>query len=269
MARAIWHGAISFGLIYAPVDLYSAAQENTMRLHLLDSRDFAPVGYQRINKSTGKEVEWSHIVKGFEYKKGEYVALTDTDFKHANVKASETIDIEHFTAAADIPAQFYETPYYVLPGKGGQKVYNLLRKAMEEADKVAIATFVMRGRQHLCAVLPHGSALMLLTLRFSQELLPPVDAPKASAARSARISSAELVMAKQVIAGMSSSFKPAQYRDTYKADLMRRVREKVRNKQIHSLSVEKSAGPSRPKAEVIDLMTALKNSLKVKQKGKA
>src|ERR1700692_1047890 len=111
MPRALWKGAISFGLIYVPVELRTASKENTLPLHMLDSRDFAPVGYQRVNKKTGKGVDWSHIVKGYEYKEGEYVALADADFKHANVKASETIQIDTFTKAADIPLAYFDTPY--------------------------------------------------------------------------------------------------------------------------------------------------------------
>lgn len=122
MQRSIWRGAISFGLIYVPVELYGASTDGSLSLHLLDSRDFAPVGYQRINKTTGKEVDWAHIVKGSEYEKGRYVALSDADFKHANVKASETIDIANFTSASDIPAMYFDTPYFLPPQKGGQRV---------------------------------------------------------------------------------------------------------------------------------------------------
>ena len=177
MARALWKGAISFGLIYVPVELHTASRDNTLPLHMLDSRDFAPVGYHRVNKNTGKEVDWSHIVKGYEYKKGEFVALADADFKHANVKASETIEIDTFCDVAQIPAMYYDKPYYLAPSKGGDKVYSLLRQALEATDKVAVATFVMHQRQHLCAIAPHDSSLMLLTLRFADEVLPAETKP--------------------------------------------------------------------------------------------
>src|SRR5277367_6166901 len=147
MQRSIWRGAISFGLIYVPVELFGASKDNSLPLHLLDSRDFAPVGYRRTNKKTGKDVDWAHIVKGYEYEKGRYVALSDADFKHANVKASETIDIANFTEVADISPVYYQTPYYLFPGKGGEKVYALLAGALQSSRKVAVATFVMRGRQ--------------------------------------------------------------------------------------------------------------------------
>jgi DNA end-binding protein Ku len=267
MARSLWHGAISFGLVYVPVDLYSASKENTLPLHMLDSRDFSPVGYQRVNKSTGKEVDWAHIVKGYEYQKGRYVALSDADFKHANVKASETIGIVNFTDRAQIPSMYFDTPYYLVPGRGGEKVYALLREALQETGKVAVATFVMRGRQHLCTVAPQGESLMLLTLRFAGELLPPVSARAAGASgKSAGVSAAELAMAKQLVLGMSGKFDPARFKDTYRADLLRRVKDKIKKNQIHSLEVEKSPEESRPKAQVIDLMEALKNSLKMRGK---
>ena len=121
MPRALWTGAISFGLIYVPVEVRTASKDNTLPLHMLDSRDFAPIGFQRVNKKTGKEVDWSHIVKGYEYKKGEYVALADADFKHANVKASETIEIDTFCDVSQIPAMYYEKPYYLSPSKVATK----------------------------------------------------------------------------------------------------------------------------------------------------
>jgi DNA end-binding protein Ku len=257
MPRALWKGAISFGLIYVPVELHTASKDNTLPLHMLDSRDFAPVGYQRVNKKTGKEVDWSHIVKGYEYKKGDFVALAEADFKHANVKASETIEIDTFCEVAQIPAMYYEKPYYLAPTKGGDKVYTLLRQALEATDKVAVATFVMHQRQHLCAIAPQGSSLMLLTLRFADEVLPATDS-KATA----KISTAELGMAKQLVLSMQGKFIAGKFKDTYRADLKRRVQEKIRNKETHSLDIEQPPSDARPKAQVIDLMAALKASLK-------
>jgi DNA end-binding protein Ku len=264
MQRSLWHGAISFGLIYVPVDLYSASKEGSLALHLLDSRDFAPVGYQRINKTTGKEVDWGHIVKGYEYEKNQYVALTDEDFKHANVKATETIEIDTFTDAGGIPPMYFETPYYLAPKKGGEKVYSLLRQALQSSHKVAVATFVMRGRQHLCVVAPNEGALMLLTLRFANEVLPPAALENAAGNAKASVSAAELSMARKLVDQMSGAFKPAMFKDTYRADLLRRVQEKIRKKQTHSLETDEAVETERPKAQVIDLMEALKNSLKKK-----
>lgn len=261
--RALWRGAISFGLIYVPVEMYPAARDGTLHLHLLDSRDFAPVGYERVNKKTGKAVEWSDIVKGYEYQKGNFVALSDADFKHANVKASETIEISSFSDAADISPVYFETPYYLAPRKGGEKVYALLRETLQSTHKVAVATFVMRGRQHLCLVAPQGRALMLMTLRFPDELLPAdeLDLPPSSL-KGAKVSSAELSMAQKLVEEMTSPWKPAAFKDTYRADLMRRIQEKIRKKQTHDLSDEEPPRTEKPKAQVIDLMEALRNSLK-------
>jgi DNA end-binding protein Ku len=257
MPRALWKGAISFGLIYVPVELHTASKENTLPLHMLDSRDFAPVGYHRVNKKTGKEVDWSHIVKGYEYRKGQFVALADADFKHANVKASETIEIDTFCNVAQIPAMYYEKPYYLAPAKGGDKVYALLRQALGATNKVAVATFVMHQRQHLCAIAPQGSSLMLLTLRFADEVLRATERKPTAA----KISAAELAMAKQLVQNMEGKFIATKFKDTYRSDLKRRVQEKIRNKETHFLDVEEPPSDQRPKAQVIDLMAALKASL--------
>ena len=257
MARALWKGAISFGLIYVPVELHTASKDNTLPLHMLDSRDFAPVGYQRINKKTGKEVDWAHVVKGYEYRKGEFVALADADFKHANVKASETIEIDTFCDEHQIAPMYFEKPYYLAPTKGGEKVYSLLRQALEATNKVAVATFVMHQRQHLCTIAPRGKSLMLLTLRFADEVLSEPERQPTT-----KISAAELAMAKQLVQSMGGSFVAGKFKDTYRADLKRRVQEKIRNKETHSLDVEEPTSDARPKAQVIDLMAALKASLK-------
>jgi DNA end-binding protein Ku len=264
MPRALWRGALSFGLVYVPVEVQTASRDNTLPLHMLDSRDFSPVGYQRINKRTGKEVDWNHVVKGFEYKKGDYVVLTDADFKHANVKASETIEVETFCDAEDIPYLYYEKPYYLTPAKGGAKVYSLLRQALSATGKVAVATFVMHQRQHLCAIAPSESALMLLTLRFPDEIVPF----SVKQAPAARVTATELSMAKQLVQQMSGKFVPSHFKDTYRSDLKRRVQEKIRKKETHALDVEAPTS-ERPKAEVIDLMAALKASLGKKARSRA
>lgn len=268
MPRAVWQGAVSFGLIHVPVEMYAAARDGGLAMHLLDSRDFAPVGYHRVNKATGEEVAWSDIVKGYEYEKGQYVALSEADFKHANVKATQTIDIATFTDAGNIDPAFYETPYYLAPGKGGDKVYALLRDALDASGKVAVATLVMRGRQHLCVVTPRERALMLITLRFADEILPP-DTIKSRmhGSRGPRLQPAELSMARKLIEEMSGPFRPGEFHDTYRADLMRRIREKIRKGQTHALVAEpEEAADARPTAQVIDLVQALKDSLKAGRK---
>ena len=260
--RSLWRGAISFGLIYVPIEMYAASKEHALSLHFLDSRDFAPVGYERINKSTGKSVDWQHIVKGYEFEKGQYVALADADFKHANVKASETIEISSFTQAAGISPAYYQTPYYLLPGKGGEKVYALLAEALQSSRKVAVATFVMRGRQHLCVVTPTAGSLMLITLRFADEILP---AMRPAAIKAAKPKEAEVAMARKLVEEMSAEWNPQAFHDTYREDLMRRIRDKIKKNETHVLGSEPKKA-SRPKAEVVDLMSALKNSLKLRAK---
>jgi DNA end-binding protein Ku len=263
--RSLWRGAISFGLIYVPVEMYAASREHQLALHFLDSRDFEPVGYERINKTTGKTVDWQHIVKGYEYEKGRYVALSEADFKHANVKASETIDIASFTNAAEISPLYYQTPYYLAPSKGGEKVYTLLAEGLRSTRKVAVATFVMRGREHLCVVTATEGALVLITLRFADEILPTAKPAAASNAKIAKLKDAELSMARKLIEEMTSGWKPQQFHDTYREDLLKRIKLKISKNETHTLAAEPKKA-ERPKAEVIDLMDALKNSLKLRNK---
>jgi DNA end-binding protein Ku len=259
--RALWRGAISFGLIYVPVEMHSASRENQLELHFLDDRDFEPVGYERVNKATGKTVDWGHIVKGYEYQKGSYVALSNADFKHANAKASQTIEISSFTHAADISPLYYQVPYYLAAAKGGEKTYALLAESLRSSQKVAVATFVMRGRQHLCIIMGTNASLVLITLRFADEILPL----KRPAATTAKPRAAEIEMAKKLVAEMTTKFTPEQFHDTYRDDLLRRIREKIKKKETHVLATEPKEAP-RPKAQVIDLMAALKSSLKLRSK---
>ena len=263
MPRASWKGAVSFGLVYIPVELYSAARSGTLDLDLLDRRDFSPVGYQRVNKRSGKVVEWGDIVKGYQYKKGEYVALSDEDFRQANVKASQTIEIESFTEGRDIAPEFYETPYYLAPTKGGEKGYSLLRETLRKSGKVAVGSLVMRGRQHLCMITGEERALLLVTLRFAQEIKPQDDLELPSgSAKAAKVSPREVAMAERLVDEMSAPWRPEHYHDTYREDLMKRIQEKIRKKQTHLLTPkEKAAKEERPSAEIIDLMSVLKKSL--------
>jgi DNA end-binding protein Ku len=261
--RAVWKGAVSFGLVYIPVHLHTAARDSALDLDLLDRRDFSPVGYQRYNKRTGKVVDWGEIVKGYEYRKGQYVALTEEDFRRANVEASQTIDIVAFVERADIPPEYYEQPYFLEPAEGGEKTYALLREAMRGSSKVAIGSFVIRGRQHFCAILAHERALMLNTLRFAEELVDAsgLELPPASA-RPAKVSAQELKMARRLVEEMTGKWKPEEFKDTYRRDLMRRIREKVRKRQTHELTPAVEAEEARPSAEVIDLMEVLQKSLR-------
>ncbi len=263
MPRAVWKGAISFGLVYIPVQMYSAAHSNTLDLDFLDKRDFSPVGYQRINKRTGKVVDWGDIVKGYQYEKGQYVALSDEDFRKANVKATQTIEIQQFVEAGSIPSEFYETPYYLEPAKGGAKVYALLREALKRTGRVAVATFVMRGRQHLAALYPSGKALVLNTLRFSEEI---ADSDKlelpAAGEKATGLNAKELAMAERLVEEMAGKWNPDAYGDTYRHDLMQRIEEKIRKRETHKLTPDEKTREPRKSAQVIDLMEVLRKSLK-------
>jgi DNA end-binding protein Ku len=269
MARAIWKGAVSFGLVYIPVEMYSAARSSTLELNLLDKRDFAPVGYQRVNKRTGKVVEWGDIVKGFEYKKGEYVALSDEDFRQANVKASQTIEITSFASSADIAPEYYENPYYLVPTKGGEKGYALLRETLLRTGKVAVGSIVMRGRQHFGVIGADKRVLLFNTLRFAAELRALGDLDLAApTSKAASISPKEVAMAEKLIEEMSAPWKPDEYHDTYREDLMRRIKEKVRKRQTHILTPkEKTPKAGEKSAQVIDLMAVLKKSLESRRGG--
>jgi DNA end-binding protein Ku len=266
MARAFWKGAISFGLVYIPVELYSATHSATIDLDFLDKRDFSPVGYQRYNKRTSKLVEWKDIVRGYQYQKGKYVALSDEDFRQANTKASQTIEITSFTDAANITPEYYETPYYVAPQKGGQKVYALLREALKRTEKVAIANVVVRTRQHLAALVPEDDIILLNTLRFADEIRSPAEMGiEVPGSKSVGLAPKEISMAEQLIEGMTGPWEPQKYHDTYREDLMKRIKEKVKNKETHALTEASKEAKPRKSAEIIDLMAVLKQSL---EKGK-
>jgi len=262
MARPFWKGAISFGLVYIPVELYSATHSATIDLDYLDKRDFSPVGYQRYNKRTGKLVDWKDIVRGYQYKKGQYVALSDEDFRRANTKAAQTIEISSFTDSTNITPEYYDTPYWVAPQKGGQKVYALLREALKRTGKVAIANVVVRTRQHLAVLLPEDDILELNTLRFPDEIRTAEDmGVQVPGAKQAGLAPREISMAEKLIEEMTEPWKPQKYRDTYREDLMKRINEKVRNKETHTLTAPEEAPKPRKTAEIIDLMAVLKQSL--------
>jgi DNA end-binding protein Ku len=269
-ARGLWNGAISFSLIHIPVSLHTAARAHEIDLNLLDKRDFAPVGYQRYNKSTGKVVAWNDVVKGFEYEKGEYVVLTDEDFRRANVEASRTIDIQTFVDRDAISPYYFDTPYFLVPDKNGERVYALLREALEQSQKLAVATFVLHSRQHVAALMPVDKVIVLNTLRYSQEIQPHPDVAAAVAKKTAGASGKELQMALKLVEEMSEPWKPQEFTDTYRDDLMKRIEQKVKAGQTHALTApETDATETRATGggKVVDLMSLLQRSLD--QKGGA
>jgi DNA end-binding protein Ku len=262
MARALWSGAISFGLVHIPVDLYPAEDRKSFKFSMLDKRDLSPVGYKRYSKNTGKEVDWSNIVKGYEYEKDQYVVLSDEDFRRANVKATQTIDIQAFVPIDEIPLEYFDTPYYLAAGRRGQKVYALLREALRATKRVAIAQVVIRTTQHLAAVVVNGNALMLDTLRYQDELRKTtgLDLPAASL-KAAGVTPREVELAKRLVNDMSGHWKPEAFRDTYHEDLMARIKEKVKRGETKEIT-EAEKGSAKPRsAQVIDLADLLKQSL--------
>ena len=265
MARIIWKGAISFSLIHIPVTLHTASRANELDLDLLDKRDFAPVGYQRVNKATGKPVEWDDIVKGYQYEKDQYVVLTDEDFRRANVEATQTIDIRAFVRPQEIPPQYFETPYYLAPDKRGTKVYALLREALRKSGRWAIGSVVVRTRAYVCALVPQDELLLLNTLRYADEILSPesIEAP-AGSVRKSGVTTKEFDLALKLVEDMTETWDAAQYKDTYRDDLLKRVEEKVKKGQSRMLTEAAPERPARRGAEIIDLTTLLKRSLAAK-----
>jgi len=268
MARGLWKGAISFGLVNVPVELFSAQKRSAeLDLTMLDKRDLAPVGYKRVNKASGKEVPWDDVVKGYEYEDDKYVVLSEEDFRRANPDASKTVDIMAFVELADIAPQYFETPYYLAPGKRGEKAYALLRDAMAKAGKAGIATVVIRTKQYLAALVPQGDALVLNTLRYHDELKSAQDLDIPEKLKGAKATSKELDMALTLVDDMADDWQPERYRDTYHEDLLKRVEEKIKAGQTEAITEpEKEERPAKG-AEVIDLMSLLKKSVAGGRKG--
>ncbi|HEY7379371.1 MAG TPA: Ku protein [Steroidobacteraceae bacterium] len=267
MPRAIWKGAISFSLVHIPVSLHTAARHHDLDLDLLDKRDFSPVGYQRVSKKTGKTVEWRDIVKGYQYKKGDYVVLTDEDFRRANVEASRTIDIQLFVERSAIAPYYFDTPYYVTPEGQGEKVYTLLRNALAQSNKLAVASFVLRSREHLATLSPENGVLVLNTLRFEQEILPQPKIEGVPKATRRTGNGKELQTALRLIEEMSAPWHPEKYRDTYRDDLMKRIRQKVKAGASKTLTMPEKGEEREERGKVVDLMALLQKSLDQTRRG--
>jgi DNA end-binding protein Ku len=264
MARALWKGAISFGLVNVPVELHSAKKRSAeLDMTMLDKRDLAPVGYKRVNKSTGKEVAWGDVVKGYEYKDDKYVVLSDEDFRRANPEASKTVDILAFVELKDIQPQHFETPYYLKPEKRGEKAYALLRDTLAKAGKAGVASVVIRTKQYLAALVPQDEVLVLNTLRYADELKDPaeLEIPKA------KVTAKELDMALRLVEDMADDWRPEKYKDTYREDLLKRVKEKVKAGESEEIT-EPEKEPRAKSADVIDLMSLLNQSVEKKAKPK-
>ncbi|MAF03281.1 MULTISPECIES: Ku protein [unclassified Herbaspirillum] len=270
MRRALWKGAISFGLINIPVELYTAEKHDELDFTLLDKRDLSPVGYKRYNKKSGREVPWENIIKGYQYEEGKFVLMSDEDLRQANVEATQSIDIQSFVEREQVPILYYEQPYFLAPAKGGDKAYALLRETLLASDKMAIAQIVIRTRQHLAALIPQGDMLQLITLRYPSELRAPDDLPVPSRkSKKSAVTKQEVEMARALVDHMSSDWEPGQFHDTYRDDVLALIKKKIKSRQTHAVAEpDEAAAPATSGAKVVDLMALLKSSLEGRGKSK-
>jgi DNA end-binding protein Ku len=253
MLRALWKGAISFGLVSIPVELHAAVRDHRPRFRLLHGKDMSPVRFERVCTREGQPVAWQDLVKGFEYEKGRFVVLTREDVKAAAIEKTRAVDIIDFVKADEIDDRYFETPYYVVPVKGGERAYALLREALRDVGRVGIAKFILRDAQHLAALEVIGDALVLTVMRFADELVDvgQFDFP---AARGYRPN--ELELAKGLVQSLSAKWAPEKYTDDYRDNLMRIIRGKMKGRKV------RLEAPEEPRqAEVVDLMERLRKSL--------
>jgi DNA end-binding protein Ku len=255
MARSIWKGAISFGLVNIPVELHTAVRsESRISFRQLHKKDNATIKYERVCTKEEKPVPWDEIVKGYEYSKGKYVVLDDEDFRAAAIESTKTIDIQDFVKEDQIDPRFFETPYYMVPQKGGEKAYALLREAIRKTGMVGIGMVTMRtNAQHLVAIKVVEDALVMEIMRYADEL---VDTSSFTFPPAENVRPPELQMAEQLVGTLAGEFQPEKYADTYRENLMRIINAKLKGKKI---AVEEPAEPEA--TNVIDLMSRLQESL--------
>lgn len=252
MARPLWKGTLGFGLVSIPVEMYTAVRDLGPHFHFLRRSDKARIGYQKIAKDTGEVVSKDELVKGYEYEKGRYIVLTEKDFESAAVERDSRIDLLDFVEASQVDDRYFDKPYYLLPAKGGEKAYALLREALRESGRIGIAKFVLRDRPHLAAVEAIKNAIVLSTMRFREELVPVTeyDFPEVS------IRKPELKMANQLIDALVADWDPDKYTDEYRANLMKIIEAKRRRQKPELERQEPEAD-----ARVVDLMERLRRSL--------
>jgi DNA end-binding protein Ku len=253
MSRALWKGAISFGLVNIPIELHTAVRDNRPRFRMLHASDKSPIKFQRVCARDGTPVAWDDLVKGYEYEKGRFVVLTKEDFQAAALEKSRTVDILDFVKSEEIDDRFFETPYYLLPAKGGERAYALLREAIRASDRIGIAKIILRETQHLAALLVIGNALVLTMMRFADELadISAFTFPAADAVRPQ-----ELDMARALVESLAASWEPGKYTDDYRENLMKVIRAKLKGR---APALDMKEEPQS--AEVIDLMERLRKSL--------
>ena len=263
-SRILWKGAISFGLVHIPVSLHTATAEHAIDFDWLDKRSMDPVGYKRVNKKTGKEITKEHIVKGVAVEGGHYVVLTDEEIAAAYPQSTQSIDIESFVAADEIPFVYLDRPYYLAPIGKGAKVYALLRETLLKTQRIGLARVVIQTRQHLAALVPVGPALVLNLLRWGADIKPWSDLNlPAAGAKAAGLSDAEMKMAAQLVGDMTKPFKADDYRDSFKDEVMALVHRKIEAGQTETVvQPEAAQTPASKSADIIDLTELLKRSLK-------
>ena len=263
MARPIWTGTLSFGLLNVPVSLMSGERSVDLHFRMLDSRSNTPVRYERVNAETGEEVPWKEIVKAFEYAKGSYVVLEPEDIKSAAADGREVVDVKAFVEAEAIGPEYFEKPYYLVPGKKAEKGYVLLREVLKRTGRIGIARVVIRTREYLSAVMPRGNALVLMLMRYPQELVDADDykIPE-GAASEYRISPKEIQMAEQLIESMSDEWNPADYRDEFRDRLRKVIEKRMKSSGVVATEPEEDVDvPENATTNVVDFMALLQKSL--------
>ncbi len=255
MARAIWKGSISFGLVNIPIALYPATRREELKFRLLRKSDLSPVNYKRVAEKDGKEVPWNQIVKGYEYEKGKYVVLKDEDFERVDLEATQTVDIQDFVHQEEIDPIFFYKPYYLEPQRGGDKAYVLLRDALKDSGKVGIAKVVIKTREYLAGVKPEDGVLVLELMHFADEL---ADSGKLHIPKKIEVGKREMNMAKSLIDSMSSKWNPEKYKDDYREALMEVIEEKV---EAGGKEIEEKPKKAPKPTKVIDLVSVLQKSL--------
>ena len=267
MARPIWTGTLSFGLLNIPVSLMSGERKVDISFRMLDSRDKKPIRFERVNADTGEEVPWKDIVKAFEYDKGSYVVVEKEDIASAAPQTHESVDVEAFVDRDAIGLRFFEKPYILVPGKKAEKGYVLLRDTLESTGKVGVARVVIRTREYLCAVVPEGDALVLLMLRYPQELVDPEEykLPGGKAA-DYRITAKEREMAETLIASMSATWKPDDYQDEFRKRLETIIKKRIKARGTTTKIVEEETEHEDAATNVVDFMSLLQKSLDSKKR---
>jgi DNA end-binding protein Ku len=267
MARPIWTGTLSFGLLNVPIRLMTAERRVDLHFRMLDQRNNQPVRYERVNAESGEEVPWKDIVKAYEYSKGNYVVLEESDIRNAAAEAHETVEIDTFIDAGQLTPAYFEKPYFLVPGKKAEKGYVLLRETLKRTGKIGIARVVIRTREYLCAVMPQDDALMLILLRFPQELVSEEEyALPDKAVSEYRISDRELEMAGELIESMSGKFEPEQYRDEFRERLTAVIEQRLKSKGVTTTLEEEEPAHANATTNVVDFMALLKKSIEGKQR---